>query len=179
MINGISNVPKIEVESITTKFGTARLYKGYWVITSRKEGNHHKRLHRLFYEHYHKCTLLPHAIIHHLNKNKLDNSIDNLKLMGVSEHLSLHNKGQKHSKEHSYKCQLTFSERYGVSGYFRVSKNNSKRVKQGYFWRYQYYDKQGKRQNIDSVDILKLKKKVKAQNLPWIKFDKEECNVME
>ena len=79
---------------LKTKWGTARVNShGYYVITSRKEGYHHKKLHRLIYEAYY--GKIPEGYhIHHRDFDKLNNHHDNLQLLTVSEHLSLH---------HSYK----------------------------------------------------------------------------
>lgn len=49
------------------------------------------RNHRLVYEEYHKCCLLPWAEIHHIDKNKLNNNIDNLIILNTSDHCRLHN----------------------------------------------------------------------------------------
>ena len=43
---------------------------------------------------------------------------------------------------------------------------------------YRYYDDNGKRQCISSMDLNKLKKKVLAQNLPWIVIDEEQAQKM-
>lgn len=82
---------------IKTKFGNAHISEGYYRICSHKEGNFGKRLHRLIYEDYHKVTLLPNGVIHHIDGNKLNNSIDNLTLMSASEHNSQHQKGNNNS----------------------------------------------------------------------------------
>ena len=83
---------------IKTKFGTAHLNKdGYYEITSTKEGNFHKQLHRLVFEDFYNITLPSSVIIHHEDENKLNNEIWNLVPMSISEHASLHNKGRDRS----------------------------------------------------------------------------------
>jgi len=63
------------------------------------------REHRLVYEQYYKCTLLPSAHVHHKNGNRQDNRIENLEALTSSQHRSLHNIGnkiwigKKHSEE--------------------------------------------------------------------------------
>lgn len=102
-------------KELNTKFGKARIdNRGYWVITSGKEGNNGKKLHRLIYQEYHKCTLLPRTIIHHKNGCRTDNNINNLEMMTWEDHTRLHaqnrseetlnkireaNIGKTHSKE--------------------------------------------------------------------------------
>ena len=83
--------------SLFTKFGTARINQyGYYQISSSKEGNNGKLLHRLIVENYYKISLLPWAVVHHLDNDRLNNGIDNLTVLSNSEHLSLHNKGKNH-----------------------------------------------------------------------------------
>lgn len=79
---------------IKTKFGNATLHhNGHYRITSGKEGNHGKFLHRLIYEDYHKCSILPFVDCHHKNGIKTDNRIENLVLMYHNEHSKMHNTG--------------------------------------------------------------------------------------
>ena len=74
------------------------------------------------------------------------------------------NSGIKHSDETKKKISKSKSN---TSGYFRVNKHKTSQCKQGFFWRYRYYDEYGKRREIVSVDIQKLEKKVKDRNLEW------------
>ena len=154
----------IEVKSLTTKFGTAHIHQGYWTIRTRKEGNRDKRLHRLIYEDYHNCTLLPHAIIHHKDGNKLNNCIDNLEVLTKEEHQKIHAIG----KVTPYETQLKQSiSQNNSSGYFRVSKKKCGTCTYGFIYQYRYYDETGKRHVIASVDLDKLKEKVLKEDLPW------------
>ena len=84
--------------SIKTKFGSATISKdGYYIISSSKEGNRGKPLHRLIYEDYYDIKIPKDFIIHHLDGNKVNNDIENLRMMTSHEHMSLHNKGNKYS----------------------------------------------------------------------------------
>lgn len=49
------------------------------------------RKHRLVYEEYYNCCLLPWIHIHHINGNKTDNRIENLEPLTGSEHNRRHN----------------------------------------------------------------------------------------
>lgn len=184
----------IEVKSITTKFGTARIGNtGYWRISSSRECNHMKYLHRLFYEDYHKCTLLPNAVIHHKDGNKLNNQYENLELISHGKHMMLHLKGEnspmwgKHLSDeikekirqtklgtkHSEKTKLRISRILNTSGYRNVCKEICKTCKQGFRWKYLYYE-DGKQKSISSISIEKLEKKVKEKGLPWNVLNEEE-----
>lgn len=197
-----------------TKFGNAKISNnGYYVITSKKEGNQNKLLHRLIWEDFYNCEVPEGYIIHHKNEDKLDNCILNLQVMRDKDHRILHNTGENHpffgkhlSNEHKQKLSkansgennpmygkthseesknkmseshkgMIYSEESMIqmskgknsSGYFRVSKQNCKKCKEGFTWAYQYYEN-GKRKIINSVSIDKLEKKVTAKGLKWRKL---------
>ena len=77
--------------SIKTKFGTARIdKKGYYYISSRKEGNNSKFLHRLIFEDFYQIKLPKNIHIHHDDGNKLNNNIWNLIPMTKGEHTFVH-----------------------------------------------------------------------------------------
>lgn len=93
-------------DKIKTEFGTAKIMNtGYYRITSKKEGNVNKLLHRLIFEDcYSKlygCNYkIPKGfIVHHKDDDKLNNNIFNLELMSDKDHTSLHHKGVKMSEE--------------------------------------------------------------------------------
>lgn len=52
----------------------------YWKVSDQEHpfGNGYVYLHRLVYEQYHDCILLPYADIHHKDNNRLNNNIENL-----------------------------------------------------------------------------------------------------
>ena len=169
-------------KEIKTKFGKAKIdNKGYWCITTSKEGNHRKFLHRLIYEDYYKVTLLNGVIIHHKDGNKLNNNINNLEAIYRSEHQSLHAKGRKHStetkekiskikkgikrsKESINKQAYTYSKKYTSTGFFRVSKSIKNDVNKGFVWTYSYPNGA----QIVSVDLNELEVKVKEKGLEWL-----------
>lgn len=99
---------------IQTKYGTAKINdKGYYQITSGKEGNHRKLLHRLIFEDYYNIKLneeFPEGIIlHHNDENKLNNEIWNLIPMTREEHQRLHHTGKpmpEHVKQALLKVNL-------------------------------------------------------------------------
>lgn len=117
--------------SIQTKFGTAKIgQNGYYKISSGKEGNFGKFLHRLIVEDFYNTTLPDDWVVHHDNGDKTLNEIWNLIPMPKSEHSWLHHKGMKHSNEakekirksrlgttHSEKTKQLFSKQ-------RTGKNN-------------------------------------------------------
>ena len=81
---------------IQTEFGSAKIQNdGYYKITSGKEGNNKKHLHKLIWEKYY--GKVPEGyVVHHIDHNKLNNDIMNLELMSLPEHISHHKKGINH-----------------------------------------------------------------------------------
>lgn len=138
-------------EQVVTKFGNAKIDKnGYYRITSGKEGNNGKFLHRLIWEDYYGKPFPDGYDIHHINMVKTDNRIQNLQCVEHSLHVRFH--------------------KQNTTGYYRVIKKERKNTKQGFTWVYRYY-KNGKRKYISSVDLDKLEEKVKAKGLPWYKLE--------
>lgn len=81
---------------LETKFGTAKIgQNGYFKISSAKEGNGGKFLHRLILEDFYNITLPDDWVVHHNDGNKLNNNVWNLIPMPRSEHSSMHNKGNE------------------------------------------------------------------------------------
>jgi hypothetical protein len=91
----------------------------------------------------------------------------NLQLIRASEHLKLHRTGVKHPIGR----KINMSNSTNTTGYFRVSKTKCKSCNQGFLWRYQYCDENGKTKSITAVDIKKLKEKVKSKGLLWRKLE--------
>ncbi|MBQ5475467.1 MAG: HNH endonuclease [Lachnospiraceae bacterium] len=157
-----------------TKFGNAKISnKGYYIITSGKEGNHNKMLHRLIWEDWYDKPVPEGYVIHHLNHNKVDNRIQNLQCVKERLHRKHHNKEANHpmfNKTHCDESKYRISAANNTTGYFRVSKQKNSKCKQGYTWSYQYFEG-GKRRNITSTDLKVLKQKVQDKGLIWKKFD--------
>lgn len=78
-------------EVVVTVFGNARINSsGYYWITSSKEGNKGKLLHRLIWEYYYGKSVPEGYDIHHLNLDKFDNRIQNLQCVEHGLHIKFH-----------------------------------------------------------------------------------------
>lgn len=71
-------------------------HDGYWLVWNLNylfvTKNGYVYEHRLVYEKYYNCILLPYTVIHHINGIRDDNRIENLKPMYKAKHHSLENK---------------------------------------------------------------------------------------
>lgn len=146
-----------------TKFGNAKVDKGYYRISSGKEGNHGKLLHRLIFEDYYGITILPGNIVHHKDGDKLNNHIDNLEIMDGKKHISYHNTGRKHSELEKQKMRDNHADFSG--------KNNpqyGKRGEDNHNWKnYATIVKTGKMNNKQRYGIRFTGKIIKKSINPF------------
>lgn len=148
---------------LITKFGRAKIdQSGYYRITSRKEGNHLKMLHRLIFEAVHG-EIPKGYCVHHKDGNKLNNCILNLELLNMKYHQNIHNVGND-------KLHRRISLARNKTGYRRVSISKRDTYKQGFIYRYRYYEDDNPK-TISCVDLEGLKEKVLAKGLIWEKFE--------
>lgn len=139
-------------------------------ITSRKEGNHHKKLHRLIWEKHYDKPVPEGYVIHHIDGNKLNNTINNLQCVKECLHNKFHN-NLKNFKDCGFikptsETKIKMSKHQNTSGYFRVvvrSRGNHD------YYEYHYYEN-GKRKSITRKSIELLKKQVLKRKLEWIEY---------
>ena len=72
-----------------------------------------------------------------------------------------------YGKTHSEEARKKISEAQNTTGFYRVYKQKDNHCKQGFIWRYRYYQNDGRRKSFSSTNLKKLEKKVKTQSLPW------------
>ncbi|WP_405316184.1 HNH endonuclease [Methanobrevibacter sp.] len=156
---------------IKTRFGTAMINAdGYYEITSVKEGNKDKILHRLIYQDFHNILLPRNVHVHHKNNNKLDNCVLNLEAMAARDHARFHRCGSQLPISWMVNMSRARQKKSkGSTKYFRVTKENDSSCKLGYIYIYQYYE-EGRRRKIKAVDIKRLEEKVKSKGLVWMQF---------
>jgi len=142
-------------------------------------------------------------IIHHEDGNRLNNNIWNLVPMTNQDHSVMHHtgvkfseerckriseskKGFKYSEESKQKMrEAKIGKKQPISmminraksmnkiGLFRVFKAQNKSCKQGFDYCYNYVEN-GKRKELHSVNILKLKRRVIEKGLDWIVIDENK-----
>jgi hypothetical protein len=167
-------------KTLHTKYGNARVKDGYYKISSRKEGNMGKLLHRLIAaDYFGEWINDPQDFfdIHHIDENPLNNCVLNLEPMPHNEHSRIHKINEKHpfqNKKHSDESAMKISQANNTSGYYRVHKRKDKECKQGFIWQYTYYDEKGNQKKISRINIEKLEKEVKSRGLKWKKFEDGE-----
>ena len=71
-----------------------------------------KRLHRYLMEQKLGRPLMNNEVVHHIDGNKFNNSIDNLELISRSKHMSIHKEIKELSLEAQTKYTLDYSEIY-------------------------------------------------------------------
>lgn len=154
---------KKKQDSIDTEFGKGYLNTGGYIYVGRKP------LHHLVWEKHYNKKVPKGYQIHHKDKNKTNNDINNLELISASEHTRLHMSKENnphYGKELKMDHKIALSKTRNSTGFFRVSKNYSDKYEQGFTYRYTYLEN-GKQKQIKSVNIDKLKEKVLSKNLEW------------
>ena len=146
-----------------TKYGNVKRndHDGYYRVTSRKEGNHFERWHKLIFEDFYG-KIPNNCIIHHKDENKENNCVMNLQIMTQNNHCNCHN-------------PLNIKNN---TGYYRVQKWKNKSYTQGFVWVYQakYKDKNGNkiREVITRANIEDLEREVKRRNLKWERISDDD-----
>lgn len=112
-------------------------------------------------------------------KKNTEEIINKIKKYQINWNKKQQPKKQDKNKDETNKTNiergLTLSKRKNKTGYFRVSKQTNKYNARGYTFSYQYYQEDGNRKRINSVDIEILEEKVKKQGLEWKIIDEEKA----
>lgn len=193
-------IDRIDDRTIKTVFGTAKIQKsGYYVITSRMEGNNKKPLHLLIWEKvFGKRPKGYH--VHHKDFDKINNSLDNLVLLSSTEHKKIHTSGENnpmyrvrgsdhpmhgrdrskeknpfYQKKHNEESLIQMSSKKNNTGIFRISKRACKKCKRGFIYGYRWKDGNKTRQ-ISSSFLYDLKEKMDKKKFDWIIIDLELFN---
>lgn len=93
---GIGNFDKVNTRKVVTREGQ-KLYMGKKYAVEQKTGYYvctsgdRKRLHIAIWEHEHGVEVPEGCVIHHLDWNKANNTVENLVCLTIWEHECVHN----------------------------------------------------------------------------------------
>ena len=93
---GIGNFDKVNTRKVVTREGQ-KLYMGKKYAVEQKTGyyvctsGNRKRLHIAIWEHEHGVEVPEGCVIHHLDWNKANNTVENLVCLTIWEHECVHN----------------------------------------------------------------------------------------
>lgn len=142
---------------LKTKWGTARINNsGYYWITTYKDGNRGKLLHKLIWIE-HNGPIPEGYVVHHHDHNKLNNNINNLELMTLSEHTTYHNKNMSDERKQKISKAMLGDKNPNYGGLSEETKTKMSKVKLG------------KRPNNFNpiIKIRKIKSKTSKQGYMW------------
>lgn len=108
------------------------------------------------------------------SKIKISNSLKGTPLSEKARQKLFERKGDNHpmyGKQFSDEIRIKMSQSRNNMGYYRVSKHNDSRIKQGFDYRYDYTDENGTHKTISRQTIPALEQAVKEKGLPWKKFE--------
>ena len=115
-------------------------------------------------------THLSEESIRKISESKLGEKNPNFNKPLTESHKQLLTHYAKQPKSDEHKKNM--SKTKNTVGYLNVSKHKSKRYKQGFCWRYSYSEN-GKRHDIQRVNLEDLEKEVKRRGLKWLKFEED------
>jgi len=99
---------------------------GYFVVKLYKNGKPKpERIHNLLFETFNNIKLKKNECIHHIDKNPLNNNLNNLQKMTNSEHISLHHKDKIVSEKSKQLMSETRKEKFKNGELNQKSENNS------------------------------------------------------
>lgn len=155
-------------KTLNTKWGRAKVNShGYYEITTSKEGNYGKLLHRLIFEDFYGVKIPKGYVIHHIDLNKLNNDIRNLQCVLEKNHIRFHMSGNKNrcNKHHTDETKVKIGKAVtgDKNGMFnsciKIHKRKRNDNTQGFTWVAEPYTDKGKKP-IQSVNLDICIKKV-------------------
>ena len=125
------NVEEGKIYSLYYKRYVGKIDRGGYIKVNPPKGYKHCCIHQYIWMVANGCDIPEGYDIHHIDGNKLNNSIYNLELIDEKTHISEHKKGKKHSEETRNKISKShkgkiFSEEHKR----KISEANSKQVAQ-------------------------------------------------
>jgi hypothetical protein len=91
---------------------------GRYPAVSIHDKKHH--IHRLIYQYANRCMLPSHVHVHHIDGDRMNCNLDNLRAMDAPKHLSKHNAGRCLTSEHRMKLSEANRRRKGMKHRKRV-----------------------------------------------------------
>lgn len=152
-----------------TKWGNAKICnEGYYKITSKKEGNCNKLLHRLIATDYFGDWINDPEEpfdIHHIDGNKLNNCVLNLEPIPHDEHIRLHQKNKIMAEETKRKIS---EFRKGISFSDEHKRNISEAKKGKHYSNETCMNMSKSRNSTGYFRVTKVKSKTCKQGFTWM-----------
>jgi len=106
----LSQEKRKQIEELLTRGGRVKS-KGYILLRMIRNKKIIKmKRSRAYFQYFYRIELEKSDIIHHSDKNKLNDDLANLQLMNQEEHSSLHHAGQKKITNHNPQNKLSIEK---------------------------------------------------------------------
>jgi hypothetical protein len=162
-----------------TNYGNVSITKdGYYVISSHKEGNYGKKLHRLIWEDWYQKPVPEGYVIHHLNEDKKDARIQNLQCVSNENHTRFHHKGKTLSEETKQKISEAKKGENNPNYGKPISKETKQKISESLRCKYARVIKAGTNKNGKQVYSLNYNGQILKYSIFKDKLEKmgEEIN---
>jgi len=125
-VSSLGRVKSFKQNKIDGKILKFKKNNGYFEIRLYKNNKpKYKKIHNLLFEAFNDYKLKENECIHHIDGNKFNNDLKNLKLMNISEHRHIHMKNENNPCFGKHKDHPMYGKHHSEKSKKEISENHS------------------------------------------------------